>query len=197
MDAMDFFRKSAGTWRSQRTTHHLPFRRAEVGESEIQVDSLSADDPEVAEVCHLHEVDPSRAAGGARVSWQGSMEWDKEDEENHAGSTVLVLVPNEDDSSKGLVLRERGYAEVTPVAGQYEIDEEDAMLLITDYETMSSVERFWFPNDDLRMRSSTVTRFGGFSTASFCTESRVDSSRPANDESESSMPPAGFSALGW
>jgi hypothetical protein len=197
MDAMDFFQKSAGTWRSQRTTHHLPFRRAEVGESEIQVDSLSADDPEVAEVCRLHEVDPSRAAGGARVSWQGSMEWDKEDEENHAGSTVLVLVPNEDDASKGLVLRERGYAEVTPVAGKYEIDDEDAMLLITDYETMSSVERFWFPNDDLRMRSSTVTRFGGFSTASFCTESRVDSSTQANDESENSMPPAGFSALGW
>lgn len=197
MDAMDFFHKSAGTWRSQRTTHHLPFRRAEVGESEIQVDSLSADDPAVAEVCRLHFVDPSRAAGGARVSWQGSMEWDKEDEENHAGSTVLVLVPNEDDASKGLVLRERGYAEVTPVAGKYEIDSEDAMLLITDYETMSSVERFWFPNDDLRMRSSTVTRFGGFSTASFCTESRVDSATPANDESENSIPAAGFSALGW
>jgi hypothetical protein len=197
MDAMDFFQKSAGTWRSQRTTHHLPFRRAEVGESEIQVDSLSADDPKVAEVCRMHEIDPSRAAGGARVSWEGSMEWDKEDEENHSGSTVLVLVPNEDDASKGLLLRERGYAEVAPVAGKYEIDSEDAMLLITDYETMSSVERFWFPNDDLRMRSSTMTRFGGFSTASFCTELRVDSAAQADNESENSMPPAGFSALGW
>ena len=28
-DAMEFFQRSAGNWRSQRTTHHLPFRRAE------------------------------------------------------------------------------------------------------------------------------------------------------------------------
>lgn len=39
-DAMEFFKQSAGTWHSQRTTHHLPFRRAELGGSEIFVETL-------------------------------------------------------------------------------------------------------------------------------------------------------------
>jgi hypothetical protein len=41
---------------------------------------------------------------------------------------------------------------------------------------MSSIERFWFASPNMRMRTSTVKRFGGFSTASFCTETRIDAS---------------------
>ena len=40
MDVMDFFRLSQGQWNSQRTTHHLPFRRAELGGSTITVEAL-------------------------------------------------------------------------------------------------------------------------------------------------------------
>jgi hypothetical protein len=60
-----------------------------------------------------------------------------------------------------------------PVVGFYHIDDDGGLNLVTDYETMSSVERFWFASPDLRLRSSTVKRFGGFSTASFCTETRI------------------------
>ena len=90
MDGMTFFQKSAGQWRSQRTTHHLAFRRSETGDSEIFVETLAADHPKVIEICEMHEVDPSLAAGGAFVSWDGSMAWDKEDE-NHQGNTVFAL----------------------------------------------------------------------------------------------------------
>jgi hypothetical protein len=175
MDAMEFFQLSAGKWRSQRTTHHLAFRRAETGESEIQVASLAADHPQVIEICKLHEVDPSLAAGGALVTWHGTMAWDKNDEENHEGSTVMVIVPEPDNPRQGKLLRERGYAEIVPVAGGYLIDDEDALVLITEYETMSSEERFSFVSPDLRMRTSTVKRFGGFSTTSLCIETRIGS----------------------
>ncbi len=47
MDAMEFFQLSTGKWRSQRTTHHLAFKRSEKGESEIQIKALAADDPQV------------------------------------------------------------------------------------------------------------------------------------------------------
>lgn len=171
-DAMEFFQRSAGKWRSQRTTHHLPFRRAESGDSDIKVQSLAADDPKIIEICQMHEVEPNLAIGGAFVSWDGSMAWDR-DNENHEGTTVFALIPEPDNSRKGKLLRERGYAEIVPVAGIYEMDEEDGLILITEYETMSIVERFWFVNPDLRLRSSTVKRFGGFNTATFCAESRV------------------------
>jgi hypothetical protein len=101
------------------------------------------------------------------------MGWDKEDE-NHAGTTVFALVPSDELGRRGVLLRERGYAEIVPVAGQYEMDENNALVLTTDYDSMSVVERFSFAAPNLRMRTSTVTRFGGFNTATFCTEFRVD-----------------------
>ena len=172
-DAKEFFQQSAGRWRSQRTTHHLPFRRAKSGGSDINVEFLNADDDKIATICQMHDVDPQQAIGGAFVSWDGSMAWDKENED-HKGTTVFALIPDSDDPRKGKLLRERGYAEIVPVAGEYHMDEEDGLILITEYETMSIIERFWFVNPDLRLRSSTVKRFGGFNTATVCAESRID-----------------------
>ncbi|MBD2074930.1 phycobiliprotein lyase [Phormidium sp. FACHB-592] len=172
MDVMEFFQLSTGRWQSQRTTHHLAFKRAEAGGSEIQVEALAADHPKIVEICQLHEVDPKRAIGGAFVSWHGAMGWDKDDE-NHEGTTIFALIPDAEQPQQGTLLRERGYAEIVPVAGQYHMDDEDALVLTTEYETMSSIERFWFPSPNLRMRTSTVKRFGGFATATFCTESRL------------------------
>lgn len=194
MDAIEFFQRSAGKWRSQRTTHHLPFRRAETGGSVIEVEALTADDPRVVEICHLHEVDPSLCVGGAFVSWTGSMAWDKEDE-THEGASIFSLVPDPDNPKRGRLLRERGYAEVVPVAGHYEVDQEDALVLVTDYETMSIIERFWFAHPNLRLRTSTVQRFGGFSTATFCAEMRLeaDAATPAEEDAAPQMP----SLLGW
>ncbi|NJK38385.1 MAG: phycobiliprotein lyase [Oscillatoriales cyanobacterium RM2_1_1] len=195
MDAMEFFQASAGQWRSLRTTHHLAFRQAEKGHSNISVESLTANDPKVIEICQMHEIDPGLAAGGAYVTWNGEMAWDKEDE-NHKGSTIFAIVPDPDNPRKGRMLRERGYAEIVPVVGQFEMDETDALMLITEYETMSSIERFWFASPDVRMRTSAVKRFGGFNTSTFCTEIRLTE----NEETANSPEPSDLtfsSALGW
>jgi len=183
MEVMEFFGQSAGKWRSRRSTHHLPFRRAETGASEIEVKTLAADSRRVVEICELHQVNPSLAAGGALVSWQGTMAWDKTDE-NHTDSTVMVLVPDRDNPRAGQLLREKGYAEIVPVAGRYLMDDADGLILLTEYETMSSQERFSFINPDLRMRTSAVKRFGGFSTASLCVETRIGSDLDVSSSKE-------------
>ena len=175
---MEFFQHSAGQWQSQRTTHHLPFRRAELGGSSITVEALDKDNEKIIAICNLHEIDPTLAVGGAYVAWNGEMAWDREGEENHTGTTVFALVPDEDNPRRGRLLRERGYAEIVPVVGRYEMDDEDGLILETEYDTMSSVERFWFVTPDLRMRSSIVKRFGGFNTASFCAETRLVDGKP-------------------
>ena len=194
-DAKEFFQQSAGRWRSQRTTHHLPFRRAESGSSDINVEFLEAGDEKIAEICQMHDVDPQKAIGGAFVSWNGSMAWDKENED-HKGTTVFALIPDADDLRKGKLLRERGYAEIVPVAGEYHMDKEDGLVLITEYETMSIIERFWFVNPDLRLRSSTVKRFGGFNTATFCAESRVSDTDDAPSTAEN-IDAKSFAISGW
>jgi hypothetical protein len=195
-DAMDFFEHSAGKWRSQRTTHHLPFRRAEAGGSEIRVETLAADNLKIIEICKMHNVEPYLAIGGAFVSWDGSMAWDKEDE-NHEGTTVFALIPESENPRKGKLLRERGYAEIVPVAGLYEMDDEDGLILITEYETMSIVERFWFVSANLRLRTSTVQRFGGFSTATFCVESRLGEEQPEATSQTNESTLATYAVSGW
>jgi hypothetical protein len=194
MDAMTFFQNSAGTWRSQRATHHLAFRRAETGSSEIFVDPLGADDPRVIEICQLHSVDPAASVGGAFLRWQGVMAWDKEDE-NHEGTTVFALIPDAHNPRQGALLRERGYAEIVPIAGRYQIEPDGALLLITEYETMTTLERFWFPSPNLRVRTSTVQRFGGFNTATFCAEVREEAAGETGAVTETG---AEYDALvGW
>jgi hypothetical protein len=196
-DAMEFFQHSSGRWRSQRTTHHLPFRRAESGDSDIFVESLGADHPKIAEICQMHEIDPATSIGGAFVTWQGSMAWDRE-EENHQGNTVFALVPDPDNPRCGKLLRERGYAEITPVVGEYELDGEDGLILITEYETMSVFERFWFISPSVRLRSSTVKRFGGLSTATFCMEVRTTEEEGLKPEEEnSSKNDTSYAIAGW
>ncbi|MFM2312363.1 MAG: hypothetical protein RLZZ04_1639 [Cyanobacteriota bacterium] len=198
-DAKVFFQQSAGRWRSQRTTHHLPFRRAESGSSDINVEFLAAGDEKIAAICQMHEVDPQTAIGGAFVSWDGSMAWDKENED-HKGTTVFALIPDSEDLRTGKLLRERGYAEIVPVAGKYHMDHDDGLVLITEYETMSIIERFWFINPDLRLRSSTVKRFGGFNTATFCAESRVGETNDASNASTTTAASSNtqsFAISGW
>jgi hypothetical protein len=73
-------------------------------------------------------------------------------------------------------------------------------VLITDYDIMSSVERFWFPSPNVRVRSSTVKRMGGFSTATFCTETRVlgDATGDSVANSPANIDPKLIvSPLGW
>ena len=199
MDAMQFFEQSAGDWRSLRTTHHLAFRRTEQGESQITVEPLGADDPKVASICQMHAVDAALAIGGADVRWDGSMAWDRQEDENHTGSTVFALVPDSPDARTGKMLRERGYAEIVPVVGEFSMDAQNGLMLVTEYETMSSIERFSFPEANLRMRTSTVKRFGGFSTATFCTEFRLNAS--VQSSAAPTATPAGelpyTSLLGW
>ncbi|MBW4426627.1 MAG: phycobiliprotein lyase [Nostoc desertorum CM1-VF14] len=205
MDAMDFFQLSAGKWRSQRATHHLAFKRSEVGESDIQVETLDADHPEIIELCQYHQIDPSLSVGGSRVQWLGTMSWDREGDENHQGKTIFAIVPDVDNPRGGKLLRERGYAEIVPVVGLFHMDDEDGLVLTTEYETMSSIERFWFASPNMRLRTSTVKRFGGFSTASFCTETRIETSvEVSNTENvterlRSDVPEKSqfYSVLGW
>ncbi|MBW4648801.1 MAG: phycobiliprotein lyase [Kastovskya adunca ATA6-11-RM4] len=181
MNIKEFFEQSAGKWFSQRTSHHLAFKQSESGKSNLTIEMLEVDDPKVIQLCEQYEVDPKEALCGARVSWEGTMEWD---EEKHEGSTVLVPVPDADHHQKGRLLREMGYAEKAPVAGRYVMGDDDALTLITDYETMYSEERLWFASPNLRLRTSILKRFGGFSMASLSSEIRMgvtQASTPATD----------------
>jgi hypothetical protein len=154
---------------SQRSQHHLLHRRAEAGASFIVVEELLKGDERLAEIAKCNDQDVSRIIGGCWVRWSGSMAWDRAGE-SHEDQTMFGLIPSDDAGRHGLLLRDRGYAEKAPVAGQFRMDDENGLILTTDYEMMSSLERFWFAGPNLRLRTSTVQ--GLSNNASFCMETR-------------------------
>jgi hypothetical protein len=199
-DALSFFRLSCGRWRSQRSSHHLLHRRAEAGGSFIEVVELQADDPRLIAIAELHGQEPTGLVGGCRVTWSGSMAWDKAGEA-HEGESLFGLIPSDELGRSGLLLRDRGYAETAPVAGQFAMDERDALLLTTSYETMESLERFSFAGPDVRLRTSMVQ--GLSNSASFCVERRLPAGNSAETPAGPALrsvpadPGAALSPLGW
>ena len=123
------------------------------------------------------------------------MAWDRAGED-HQGETVFALIPTDTRGRQGKLLRDRGYAETATVAGQFRMDDEDGLELVTTYETMHSRERFWFVSPHVRLRTSTVE--GLSNTASLSVETRIESS--GGLEPAPSPPPdmvLGQAALGW
>ena len=168
-DALSFFRLSCGRWTSQRSQHHLLHRRAEAGASFIVVEELHKGDERLAEIAERNGESVEKIIGGCWVRWSGSMAWDRAGE-SHEDQTMFGLIPTDEAGRSGLLLRDRGYAEKAPVAGQFRMDAENGLILTTDYEMMSSLERFWFAGPNLRLRTSTVQ--GLSNNASFCMETR-------------------------
>ena len=192
-DALSFFRLSCGRWTSQRSQHHLLHRRAEAGASFIVVEELHKGDARLAEIAERNNESVERIIGGCWVRWSGSMAWDRAGE-SHEDQTMFGLIPSDDSGRSGLLLRDRGYAEKAPVAGEFRMDEENGLILTTDYEMMSSLERFWFAGPNLRLRTSTVQ--GRSNNASFCMETRMLDTAAATASTPSQQPQP-LAPFGW
>ena len=192
-DALSFFRLSCGRWTSQRSQHHLLHRRAEAGASFIVVEELHKGDERLAEIAERNGESVEKIIGGCWVRWSGSMAWDRAGE-SHEDQTMFGLIPTDEAGRSGLLLRDRGYAEKAPVAGQFRMDAENGLILTTDYEMMSSLERFWFAGPNLRLRTSTVQ--GLSNNASFCMETRQLDDTPTPPQSPASSASA-LAPFGW
>ncbi|NDD69572.1 MAG: phycobiliprotein lyase, partial [Synechococcaceae bacterium WB9_4xC_028] len=97
----------------------------------------------------------------------------------------------------GVLLRDLGYAEKAPAASCFSMDEQDGLMLTTEYETMAVWERFSFAGPDVRIRSSTVE--GLSNNASFCLELRLPEGGDgaSGTASSRSHQQVSLSPLGW
>jgi phycoerythrin-associated linker protein len=173
MDISQFVEQSIGRWRSQRSAHHLAFRHFEAVESVIDIVMVAHKDSRVLNLCKAYDVDPAVIIAPFEMSWEGQSDWD-DDSPPVKGNTVLVPVPDRDRHGHGQLLREQGYAETIPAAGQYHITEDDTFVLITAYDNAAAEEKIWFGTPNLRFRVSLIkSRDGtGVVTASFASEIR-------------------------
>ncbi|MGK7873556.1 MAG: phycobiliprotein lyase [Xenococcaceae cyanobacterium] len=169
MEIKEFLELSAGKWFSQRTSYHLDREKAENSKSEIIIEMLSPDHPEVVKLCEQHKINPSFTLGGTKASWDNSVDWGKAKQK---GSTMIILVPDADNHQIGKLLRTMGNPKTTLIAGRYIMGNDEALTLIVEEGRTYSKERLWFASPNLRLRTSLLKHSGGFSTTSFYSEIR-------------------------
>lgn len=165
MNITEFFQLRAGTWKSQRTSHHMTIQKSESGNSEIQVDLLESLDPQVVELCNLYNFAPGQVMCAAKVAWGSTMAWDK-DRQKQDGSTILVAIADGDDPQQGKLLHQQSSDANKPGVGRYVIGYDDVLRLITEH----SEEKLWFPRPNICMRAGFT--IGEVDVSSFCTEIR-------------------------
>lgn len=172
MEIAEFVELSLGRWRSQRSVHHLAFRHFEQVTSTIDIESIKSSEREIIELCKTHQIEPTLASHPFKMTWEGESDWDED--EVSQGSTILVPIPDASDRSKGILLREQGYAETIPAVGNYVLTADGTFILHTKYQQATAEEKIWFATPNLRFRVSTIkTSEGtGVVTASFSSEIR-------------------------
>jgi hypothetical protein len=142
----------------------------QAGKSNLIIETLSADDGSVVQLCQQYDSDPSLAWGGLRLSWDGTVD---SNPKKQMGSTMLVAVRHPDQEQEGLLLQDRKDLNSKTLTGRYILAEDEVLTLITESEGFYAEERFWYLMPNLRLRTSMVQRKDGFNQAAFCSEIRM------------------------
>jgi CpeS-like protein len=169
MDIEEFFQLSAGKWYSHRTGNDFTANKSESGQSEIIIETLTSEHPEVIKLCEQHKVNPSLASVIAKINWNDTTKLNQK----NTGSAVLVLVADKENPEVGKLLRQSSNTDQIPSLGHYRVGSDEALTLIAQSETISAEERIWFASPNLRMRVNVMKHLNGFSSATFTTEIRM------------------------
>lgn len=165
MDIKEIIELCSGKWFSQRTIFQT---QVESSKSEITVEFLPSDHPEIIKLCQQYRIEPELALGGTKASWDNSVDWGKP---KQTGYTLLVWVPQANDPTNGRILRYLSQGQVS-AQGQYTIGTDDALTLSIEEANLKSEERLWFASPNLRLRTSLVKLSNGASQMAFYSEIR-------------------------
>jgi hypothetical protein len=165
MEIKDFLELCAGNWFSQRTSYHLEQQQAENSKSELTIELLSPDRPEVSQLCQQFRIDPRASLGGTKVSWDNSVDWGKTKQK---GYSILVLIPDPENLQIGQLLQ----SFKTPQKGRYILGNDEALTLIVEGDNIYTEERLWFASPNLRLRTTLIRHSPGFNQTAFYSEIR-------------------------
>ena len=174
MNVQEFFELSAGKWFSQKTSQHLTLKQSEHGKSDLTIEILPQDNPQIVKLCQQTGIDPSLIWGGAKYTWKGTLSWDTQLQSsgNQQGETIAILVPDAPAAKTGKLFHiDRQNAQL-PQA-RYTLGDDDALTLVTTAENTCAEERVWFESNNVRIRTTIVTQTDGNSIASFYSEIRM------------------------
>ncbi len=175
MNVQEFFELSAGKWFSQKTSQHLTLKQSEHGKSDLAIEILPKDHPQISQLCQATGIDPCSIWGGAKYTWKGTVSWDTQPQSpgNQQGETIAILAPDAPQSHTGKLFYHRSNSSQPYEVARYVMGDDDALTLVTEDENTCAEERVWFESDNVRLRTTIVTQTDGNSIASFYSEIRM------------------------
>ena len=166
----EFIDKSIGEWKSLRSTHTIAFQEFENTTSKIFISYLSLDSNEVKDLLKQFSfsLNPQFAI---KIIWQATSDWEIEE---NSDSSETILIFSQKDINSGIILRNKGYAELIHTYSNYFIDKQEHLNIITKYNSTISEEKIWFISKNLRARYSLIKNkeFGSLIQTSHSSEIR-------------------------
>jgi hypothetical protein len=175
MDVREFFELSAGKWFSQKTSQYLTLKQSEHGKSDLVIEILPTDNPQIIQLCQQVGIEPSSTWGGIKYTWKGTIAWDTSPQNvgNQQGEKIAISIPDSPQARTGKFFHLTGGNTQSPQLARYTIGDDDALTLVTKHENICAEERVWFESDNVRLRTTIVTQDSGDSLASFYSEIRM------------------------
>ena len=174
MDVKEFFELSAGKWFSQKTSHHLTLKQSEHGKSDLVINILPSEDPQIIQLCQQVSIDPQLMGVGAKYTWKATRQWDVQPQNtvNQQGVAIAILIPDTPKSSTGKLIRSID-STADPAVIRYTLGDDHALTPVTADEHQRAEERVWFESNNVRLRTTIITRSSGDAIASFYSEIRM------------------------
>ena len=130
---------------------------------------LPQDDSYIVQLCQHHKIDSNFIWGGAKISWDTSVDWGKP---KQMCFTVLLPVANVDDPKEGKLLRFANNSIQEDMSISYVMGEDDVLTFTAEGNDIYAEERLWFASPNLRLRSNLEKQANGYSSATFYSEIR-------------------------
>ena len=148
----EFIDKSIGEWKSLRSTHTIAFQEFENTTSNIFISHISIDSNEAKDLLKKFSfsLNPKFAI---KIIWQSSSDWALEDQSDKNDTTLIF---SQKDMNSGIILRNKGYAEMIHTYSNYFIDQQENLNITTEYNSTISEEKIWFIAKNLRARYSLI-----------------------------------------
>lgn len=175
MNVREFFELSAGKWFSQKTSQHLTIKQSEHGKSDLVIEMLASDHPQITQLCQQAGVDPNLIWGGVKYTWKGTIAWDTptKNQPNQQGESIAIAVADTPAARTGRLFHTSTTSAKSLQVAQYAMGDDDALTLVTTTGDTSSSERVWFESNNVRVRTTITTQADGDVLASFYSEIRM------------------------
>ena len=148
--ATRFFERSVGRWTSQRRYYTLKSGETQEVVSNLSVEFLDADHPDILALAKMHDLDTAIICG-VRSSWESN--YISPSRKQATGSTVFGIKGN-------ILYRDRGFATTKPVFATYELRDRNTMQLHTEYGGSAFNEELKLVGESYRTRQTIISRAG-------------------------------------